>query len=153
MGLFVFLKDAGDDLQKEQAELAETREEAAKAKAMQNQITMLGLEVADLSVAFDDGTVTVGGKAPNQAEREKVILVLGNIQGVARVDDQMTVGETAPEATMYTVKSGDSLSGIAKAVYGDPMKYTAIFEANKPMLKDPNKIYPGQVLRMPVLDD
>ena len=69
--------------------------------------------------------------------------------GVARVDDQLVVEVPEPEATLYTVKSGDSLSKIAKAHYGDAMKYPVIFEANKPMLKDPDRIYPGQVLRIP----
>jgi nucleoid-associated protein YgaU len=52
---------------------------------------------------------------------------------------------------MYTVAGGDSLSKIAKKFYGDPGKYTVIFEANKPMLKDANLIYPGQVLRIPTV--
>jgi nucleoid-associated protein YgaU len=47
------------------------------------------------------------------------------------------------------VKSGDTLSAIAKQFYGDAGRYSAIFEANKPMLKDPDEIYPGQVLRIP----
>ena len=47
--------------------------------------------------------------------------------------------------------SGDNLSKIAKKFYGDANKYPVIFEANKPMLKDPNKIYPGQNLRIPPL--
>ena len=71
---------------------------------------------------------------------------------MAEVEDNLNVVEPKPEATMYTVVSGDSLSKIAKAQYGDPMKYPMIFEANQPMLKDPDKIYPGQVLRIPVLD-
>jgi nucleoid-associated protein YgaU len=70
---------------------------------------------------------------------------------VAQVNDLTTVEAPEPEATFYTVKSGDSLSAIAKAHYGDAMKYPEIFEANKPMLKDPDKIYPGQVLRIPPL--
>ena len=69
--------------------------------------------------------------------------------GVAAVKDMMTVDQSAPEATYYTVVSGDNLSKISKANYGDPNKYMEIFEANKPMLSDPNKIYPGQVLRIP----
>jgi nucleoid-associated protein YgaU len=67
---------------------------------------------------------------------------------VAKVDDQMTVAQSAPAATFYEVKAGDSLSKIAKSVYGDA-NAMKIFEANKPMLTDPNKIYPGQQLRIP----
>jgi len=57
-----------------------------------------------------------------------------------------------PEAKFYTVVSGDSLSKIAKEYYGNAMKYPVIFEANKPMLSHPDKIYPGQVLRIPPQD-
>ena len=71
--------------------------------------------------------------------------------GISSVDDRMSVVAPEPEAVFYEVKSGDSLSKIAKAQYGDANKYNAIFEANKPMLKDPNLIYPGQMLRIPQL--
>jgi nucleoid-associated protein YgaU len=84
------------------------------------------------------------------------VLAVGNTEGIAKVDDRMTVAPKAmPEvakaapAQFYTVKAGDSLSKIAKQYYGDAQKYPAIFEANKPLLSDPNKIYPGQVLRIP----
>jgi len=64
----------------------------------------------------------------------------------------MTVENVEPEAQFYTVVSGDTLGKIAKAHYGNAMKYPVIFEANTPMLSDPDKIYPGQVLRIPALD-
>ena len=74
----------------------------------------------------------------------------GNTKGVAKVNDQITVSAQAqPASQFYEVKSGDTLSKIAKQVYGDQNKYSAIFEANKPMLKDPDEIYPGQILRIP----
>jgi len=148
MGIFDFLKESGEDLKKQEREM-----ERGKSEALTRQVQILGLKVEDLVVDFDDGVVTVSGQAPSQEEREKVVLVLGNTQGVARVDDQLVVEVPQPEATLYTVKSGDNLSKIAKAHYGDAMKYPVIFEANKPMLKDPDRIYPGQVLRIPALDD
>jgi nucleoid-associated protein YgaU len=151
MGLFDFLKESGEKMTHSQKD-AELASERAKAEALTNQVQVLGLKVDELDVHFDDGIVTVKGKTPSQQEREKVVLVLGNTQGVARVDDQLTVEIIEPEATLYTVKSGDSLSKIAKAHYGDAMKYPVIFEANQPMLKDPDKIYPGQVLRIPPLE-
>ena len=77
------------------------------------------------------------------------MLAVGNVRGIGRVDDQMSVAKAEPEATFYTVKSGDTLSKIAREAYGNAAKYPVIFEANKPMLTDPNKIYPGQVLRIP----
>jgi nucleoid-associated protein YgaU len=79
-----------------------------------------------------------------------VILIVGNTEGIASVDDRISVVNDEPEATFYTVQKGDSLSKIAKEQYGDMMKYPVIFEANKPMLKDVDHIYPGQVLRIPV---
>jgi len=82
---------------------------------------------------------------------EKVLLCCGNVAGVAKVSNMMSVDHSAPEAKYYTVVSGDNLSKIAQEVYGKASKYPVIFEANKPMLKDPDKIYPGQVLRIPDL--
>ena len=79
------------------------------------------------------------------------MLTLGNNIGISKVDDRINVVKPEPEATFYEVKSGDSLSKIAKAVYGDAKKYNLIFDANTPMLKDPDLIYPGQMLRIPTL--
>ena len=100
---------------------------------------------------LDGDTVTVSGSVATQAEKEKIVLALGNVNGIAVVDDQMTAETVEDESNFYEVKSGDSLSKIAKAYYGDAMKYHKIFEANKPMLSDPDKIYPGQTLRIPKL--
>jgi nucleoid-associated protein YgaU len=91
--------------------------------------------------------------AYDQATKEKVVLVVGNSEGIAMVDDQMTVEHVEPEAQFHTVVSGDTLGKIAKKYYGNAMKYPVIFEANKPMLKNPDLIYPGQVLRIPHLED
>lgn len=102
----------------------------------------------------DGDHVVVSGVAESQSEREKVILTVGNVAGVATVDDRMTVSAEAPEqeAVFYEVKKGDTLSKISKEHYGSANKYMVIFEANKPMLKDPDKIYPGQMLRIPPLN-
>ena len=94
-------------------------------------------------------TVTVYGIAPDQQTKEKIVLCCGNVTNVASVNDQMTVDQSEPEAQYYTVVRGDTLSKISKQSYGDPNKYNAIFEANKPMLKSPDLIYPGQMLRIP----
>ncbi len=89
------------------------------------------------------------GTAPDQATREKILLAAGNVAGVAEVENRMTVARAEPEAQFHTVVRGDTLSAIAKQFYGNANKYLAIFEANKPMLTHPDKIYPGQVLRIP----
>ena len=87
--------------------------------------------------------------ADNQATKEKIVLCCGNVQGVEAVNDQLTVDLSEPEAQYYTVVKGDNLSKISKQFYGDPNRYARIFEANKPMLKSPDLIYPGQTLRIP----
>jgi len=169
MGLFSFLKNAGAKIFNTKAAPKKTTtsrsaDPAADAKraadiarkqkiiVLRGVVNSLGIDVEDLEVGYHDDTVTVYGKVDSQADKEKVILALGNVAGVASVDDRMLVDNPAPEAVFYEVKKGDSLSKIAKVHYGNAMKYPTIFEANKPMLKDPNKIYPGQVLRIPALD-
>jgi nucleoid-associated protein YgaU len=125
---------------------------AAAGAAIAKYVASQNLSAQNLSISYDGATktVTVKGVAPDQATKEKIVLCCGNVHSVAVVDDQLTVAQaTAPPSTMYKVKAGDSLSKIAKSVYGDPNSYMKIFEANKPMLADPNKIYPGQQLRIP----
>ena len=109
----------------------------------------LGFEVDGLDIRFDDGLATISGKVADQATRERIILAVGNVDGVETVDEEIEIGADSEESQMHVVQSGDTLSAIAKEYYGDAMKYPAIFEANKPMLKDPDLIYPGQVLRIP----
>ena len=164
MGLMSFFKEAGEKLfGKGEAKAAQ--EAAAKAptpeslaamneaagKAIEDYVATQSLSVQGLDVAFDGATstVTVSGVVPDQATKEKVLLCCGNVQGVSNVNDMLTVSEPAPEAQWHTVVAGDNLSKIAKKFYGDANKYPLIFEANKPMLKHPDKIYPGQVLRIP----
>lgn len=166
MGLFDFVKDAGkklfgDDEEKavaanrDQVAKMETAKRQAVQRKFQNELTTHGLAVENLQVDLQgDGVVRLRGKVPNQETREKVVLAVGNVTGVRSVDDDLEVpaGAAAAEAaTFYTVKSGDTLSKIAKQVYGDASLYPQIFEANKPMLDHPDKIYPGQNLRVPAL--
>jgi nucleoid-associated protein YgaU len=166
MGLFSFLKDAGarlfdrgnDETAAPETPAGPSPEIAAalrqqKIMLLRGAVTDLGLEVQDLSIDLQDDAVTVYGTVDSQANREKVVLALGNVNGIATVDDRLTVVAPAPEARFYEVKKGDTLSGISKEMYGSWKHYPAIFEANKPMLKDPDKIYPGQMLRIPHLED
>jgi nucleoid-associated protein YgaU len=156
MGLFSFLKNAGAKLFKRKKEEIAEHVEAEKTHeenlaALREAVADLGIEIKDFFVDLQGDTVIAFGEVNTQADKEKVILTLGNVEGVENVDDRMTVVEPEPEADFYEVKKGDSLSKIAKVYYGDAMKYPMIFEANKPMLKDPNLIYPGQMLRIPKL--
>lgn len=154
MGLFSFIKDAGKKLfGKKEEELPKEEKAELKASALIAHIQELGLAFKTLKVSIkEDDTVVVAGEVEEQADAEKIVLALGNVEGVESVDNQMTVVIPAAEARYHTVVKGDWLSKIAKEYYGDAMKYNIIFEANKPMLQDPDEIYPGQVLRIPNLD-
>lgn len=157
MGLMSFVKEAGEKLFGLGPAKAAAPDVAAlnatAGKAITDYIATQGISTAGLNVSFDGatGTVTVDGQVPDQATKEKVLLCCGNVAGVGKVNDMITVAAPAPEAQYHTVVSGDNLSKIAKKFYGDANKYAVIFEANKPMLKHPDKIYPGQMLRIPPL--
>ena len=132
------------------AEAAEKRAEARKSTELEKYVRELGLEVAKLDIRFDDGTAFIDGEAADAATKDRVILAVGNTDGVEKVDEQLTVAEDdGSDSEMYVVEEGDTLWAIATAAYGDGNRYPEIFEANKPMLKDPDLIFPGQVLRIP----
>jgi len=172
MSIATFVRDAGERIVanakaafqlhpgRAQAEQAPSKkpspaaEQDSAGEAIENYIRAQNLDVQDLKVTFDapSATVHVSGTARDQATKEKVILCCGNVAGVEKVDENLTVRESAPAAQFHTVQKGDTLSKIAQQVYGDANKFQAIFEANKPMLKDPDKIYPGQSLRIPRLN-
>ena len=160
MGLFSFIKDAGEKLfggkEAQAATVAAASPEdlnAKAAKAIETYITAQNLGASDLQVAYDgaQGKVTVQGAAPTQAAKEKITLCCGNVASVTSVENLMSVTNPEPEAQYHDVVRGDTLSAIAKTYYGDANKYPKIFEANKPMLSNPDKIYPGQKLRIPAL--
>lgn len=139
---------------------------------IKEQVAKLGLNVQNFDVTIADEVATVTGLAVNRAEASKIVMAVGNNDGIQKVDNQMRVplasiqpvaaaptaapvegDDTADEEAVvfYPVEKGDTLSGIAKRLYGDANKYPMIFEANRPMLSHPDKIYPGQVLRVPPL--
>ena len=159
MGIVNFLKDAGEKLfgateAKAAAAPADRQQlEQKAAGAIESYIAKLGLPTTGLTVAFDgaSGTCSVSGTCPDQATKEKILLAAGNVAGVAAVDDKIDVPNSEPPAQFREVKKGDTLSKISKEFYGDANKYQVIFEANKPMLSHPDKIYPGQMLRIPPL--
>lgn len=139
MGIFKFVMDKGKDL---------LDEKNAPEEAIRKEVEDLGLGDGlggDFRVMVEGDRVKLEGETPSQEVKEKIILAAGNVAGIAEVEEDLSV----PETVFYEVKSGDSLSKIAKAHYGDASKYPVIFEANKPMLKDPDLIYPGQKLRIP----
>jgi nucleoid-associated protein YgaU len=145
MSLLSFVKEAGEKL----IDLL-TPGNANASEQLKEHISKVGLGNPNVQATVDGDKVTVTGEVASQEEKEKILLAVGNIAGVGSVDDQITVtGPVVAAAKFVVVKSGDTLSAISLRVYGDANKYQKIFDANKPMLKDVNKIYPGQTLRIP----
>ncbi len=153
MGLIDFVKQAGQKI------FGGESDEEKKGK-LTKHVQSMNLPVENLGIAIDGETVTLTGLTDSVKNAEKIALALGNVEGVSKVNNKMRIkiketptpekAEPAEkEATFYTVQKGDSLSKISQTQYDDPMKYKTIFEANQPMLKDPDEIYPGQVLRIP----
>ncbi len=141
MGLWSFVKGAGKSLFGSKAEAAEAPAEAALKKEIED----LGLDASGIDIKVDGDKVTVSGNAVSQEIKEKVITVVGNVEGIAAVEDNIA----GDDPVFHTVVKGETLSAIAKKTLGKASLYPKIFEANKPMLKHPDKIYPGQVLRIP----
>ncbi len=153
------------------AAAAEAHAEATKSTALENYVTKLGLKVNNLDIRYDDGCAYISGACDTAADREKLVLAVGNVGEVNRVIEHITLpvkpaaptalkmeagaahaaDDDEPDFEIHTVERGDTLSKIAKKHYGDASKYPVIFEANKPMLKDPDEIFPGQALRIPKL--
>lgn len=138
MGLWNFVKGAGKSL-------FGGGDEAASADTLNKEVADLGIDTSGLDIQVDGEKVTVkGGENLSAEEREKVILAVGNVEGVAEVE-----ADLENEPTFHTVEKGDTLWAIAEKTLGNGARYKDIFEANRPMLSDPDKIYPGQNLRIP----
>ncbi|AGI22198.1 peptidoglycan-binding protein LysM [Pseudomonas sp. MT3] len=144
MGIFAFVKEAGEKLWE-----SIVGQEAQAAESLKEHIAKVGLGNPNIQVSVEGDKVIATGEVASQEEKEKILLALGNVAGVSGVEDHISVATPTPEARFVTVKKGDTLSAIAKAEYGNANAYMKIFEANKPMLSHPDKIYPGQVLRIP----
>jgi len=147
MGIFGFLKDIG-----KKVGLGREAEEIEK-----DIVTALGGQVENLQVVYDDGKVTLRGVVDSHATREKAVLLAGNVKSVEQVEDGLTVRqavveEEPPVPVFYTVQKGDSLSKIAKMHYGNANKWSALFEANREVIKDADLIYPGQQIRIPEME-
>jgi LysM repeat protein len=147
MGLFDFAKDIG-------RQLFDTDAEAADNIKQHLEVSLSG--VKNVEVEFDDGVATVCGDCVNEATRDSAVLLVGDVKGVEKVvADDLTFPEPKPEEVKekveyYEIVSGDTLGGIAKRFYGSASKYTRIAAANKELIPDPNKIYPGQKIKIPL---
>lgn len=150
MGQLTFDKDAGVQLFGNISQIAPEKENL-QAQELLNFVKKLGLVYKNIRISVKGQTVLLEGEVDKQEQAEKIGLAIGNVKGVDNVDNKMRVTVSEPPSQFHNVVSGDSLSKIAGKYYGDVQKYNIIFEANKPMLTDPDKIYPGQVLRIPAI--
>ncbi len=145
MGLFDFFKrDKGKEIFEENADAQQ------RAEAIKREIQRLGLP-GNINVQVEGSRVRVTGDVPDEATRQKLAMIVGNVKYIDAVDDSGLTGAQAQttQPKVHEVQSGDTLSSIAKQHYGDANSYQRIFAANQPMLKDPDEIYPGQVLIIP----
>lgn len=142
MGILDFVKEAGE-------KLAELGDDAVLAGKIKEKIGAHGVRVKDLQVAVAKDQVILKGVPASEEDKEKALLIAGNVKGIARVTDELALKGALGKTRFHTVAKGETLSAISKKVYGDANKYNRIFEANRPMLTHPDKIYPGQVLRIP----
>ncbi|WP_449044904.1 peptidoglycan-binding protein LysM [Paracoccus versutus] len=168
MAIWDFVKDAGKSLFGSEAEAQEAPAHAPaaaaaqapqsdtdrKVAALKAELSALGLTGKDVHLTLRGDTVVISGKARDQETLEKLILAVGNIKGIAHVELAEGAGTEAPAAAaaqplFHTVRKGETLSAIAQQYLGKASRYPEIFEANKPMLSHPDKIYPGQTLRIP----
>ena len=146
MSLFDFAKDVG-------RQLFDTDAEAADNIREHLEIKLSGLK--NLDVKFDDGVCTLSGQCVNEATRNSALLIAGNVKGVEKIiADGLTYPEPKEEEKekfeVYEIVSGDTLGAIAKRYYGKASLYTRIHAANKELIPDPNKIYPGQKIKIPL---
>ncbi|RUM36763.1 MAG: peptidoglycan-binding protein LysM [Desulfobulbus sp.] len=142
MGLLSFAKSIGKKLFAKEAEASEKISEYIEED---------NPGVKNLEVSIEDGVVSLKGEAENAEALEKAVLMAGNVNGVSEVRyDGVVAPEPTEQVEYYEIVSGDTLSGIAKKFYGNGSKYMRIFEANREVIKDPDKIYVGQKIRIPL---
>lgn len=143
MGIINFIKEAGESLFGSDDDQNQTPEQIKSQLAKQN------IDTDGIEIKRDGEKIFLDGIAKSQEVAERIALALGNNKGISQVESNLQVPDGQKESKMYTVKEGDTLSKISQEVYGDANKYNTIFEANQPMLSSADKIYPGQVLRIP----
>lgn len=149
MGLFSFIKSAGEKV------FGGTESTEQKAQKIKDHVSKYGFDLSQITFAADGDKIKISGMAKNLDEKQKILAAAGNVEGISGIEDDLKLSTPIKieipdiSKTMHTVTSGDNLSKIAQQYYGDSNKYNVIFEANKPMLSHPDKIYDGQVLYIP----
>lgn len=143
MGLFDFVKDIGSKLFNREAEAAEK---------IKQHIEATNPGISGMDVQFDNGVVALSGKAESAEALEKAVLMAGNVRGVTKiVAADLKAPATHAKVEYYVVEKGDSLSAIAQKYYGKANDYPKIFEANREVIRDPDLIYVGQKIRIPLV--
>ncbi len=142
MGLFDFIKSAGKALG------IGGEDEPPSAEDLKKELDSHDLGTENVTIEVDGDKAIVKGSVEDQTAFEKMIVAVGNTLGISKVETDVAVPDEK-DPVFHTVQKGDTLWAIATKAYGNGAKYNAIFEANKPMLKHPDRIYPGQVLRIP----
>ena len=144
MTRYEFTREAGHQLE------APLASEPVKAAAqLKERLEYLNLTRDHFRVSVEKFRVTVVGDAALQEQKEKILLALGNVAGVAEVEDRVAAGQEGLLPRFLTVKEGETLSDVALRAYDDPTAGKRLLTANHPMLTDGNAIYPGLVLRAP----
>lgn len=142
MGLFDFARDIGRKLFGSEAEAPEK---------IKTYIEEDNPGVKNLEITVKDGVAHLSGEAESAEAMEKAVLMAGNIKGISEVKaDGLTAPASQAKVEYYEIVSGDTLSAIAKKYYGKGALYPRIFEANREVIKDPNLIFPGQKIRIPM---
>lgn len=142
MGLFDFFKDMGEKIFGREDEAAEKIKENIEAS---------NPGIQGLTVAYNDGVVELSGTADSAEAMEKAVLMAGNVKGVSEVKaDGISAPPQQAQVEYYVIQKGDSLSAIAKRYYGNAKDYPRIFDANREVIKNPDLIYPGQKIRIPL---
>ncbi len=142
MGLFDFIKSAGKALG------IGGEDEPPSAEDLKKELDSHDLGTENVTVEVEGDKVIVKGAVEDQTAFEKMVVAVGNTLGISKVETDVEVPDEK-DPVFHTVQKGDTLWAIATKAYGNGAKYNAIFEANKPMLTHPDRIYPGQVLRIP----
>ncbi|MGR9087023.1 MAG: peptidoglycan-binding protein LysM [Gammaproteobacteria bacterium] len=144
MGLLDFAADIGKKLFG-----AETDAAAAIKKLVEEDNP--GIE--NFRIDVKKGRAVLSGAAKSAEALEKVILIVGNTQGIEKINiDAVTITDGSAlggEDEFYIIEKGDTLWKIAESAYGNGAQYQKIFEANREVIKDADKIFPGQKIRIP----
>lgn len=162
MARFKFISDAGIQLPEIRQKGAHTANKTRKeedendtnvntsaADRLAQQAYEIGLEVTDLRIQVEGEIVYLSGSVEDQERREKLILLVGNVQGISEVNEKVILEKEGEEAHFHTVTIEDNLKIIAEKYLESGNRAADIIKANSPFLKQEADVYPGMVIRIP----